>query len=142
MIDAPRSSGLHHLELWTAGLAVAAPAWDWLLTTLGWSAEQVEGWERGRIWRHRDDSYLVLEQSADVLGQRAERRAPGMNHLALRVADRAVLDAVRADAPRHGWRELFAARYPHAGGEDHTAWYGEDPHGIEVELVAAGPTAW
>lgn len=141
MIDAPRSSGLH-LELWTADLAVAAPAWDWLLTTLGWSAEQVEGWERGRIWRHRDDSYLVLEQSADVLGQRAERRAPGMNHLALRVADRAVLDAVRADAPRHGWRELFAARYPHAGGEDHTAWYGEDPHGIEVELVAAGPTAW
>ena len=114
MIDAPRSSGLHHLELWTADLAVAAPAWDWLLTTLGWSAEQVEGWERGRIWRHRDDSYLVLEQSADVLGQRAERRAPGMNHLALRVADRAVLDAVRADAPRHGWRELFAARYPHA----------------------------
>ena len=142
MIDAPRSSGLHHLELWTADLAVAAPAWDWLLTTLGWSAEQVEGWERGRIWRHRDDSYLVLEQSANVLGQRAERRAPGMNHLALRVADRAVLDAVRADAPRHGWRELFAARYPHAGGEDHTAWYGEDPHGIEVELVAAGPTAW
>lgn len=142
MIDAPRSAGLHHLELWTADLAVAAPAWDWLLTTLGWSAEQVEGWERGRIWRHRDDSYLVLEQSADVLGQRAERRAPGMNHLALRVADRAVLDAVRADAPRHGWRELFAARYPHAGGEDHTAWYGEDPHGIEVELVAAGATAW
>lgn len=129
-------SGLHHLELWTADLAVAAPAWDWLMTSLGWSPERVEGWELGRIWRHPDDSYLVLEQSDDVRGERAERRGPGMNHLALRVADRGVLDALRDEAPRHGWHELFADRYPHAGGEVHTAWYGEDPHGIEVELVA------
>ncbi|MDN5599705.1 MAG: VOC family protein [Dermabacteraceae bacterium] len=134
----PRSSGLHHLELWTADLAAAEPAWDWLLTALGWRRERVEGWELGRIWRHADDSYLVLEQSEDVLGARAERRSPGMNHLALRVAGRAMLDEIRAGAARHGWKELFAARYPHAGGEDHVAWYGEDPHGIEVELVAAG----
>ena len=133
----PPGSALHHLELWTADLAVAEPAWDWLLTTLGWTAERVEGWERGRIWRHRDDSYLVLEQSDAVVGERAERRAPGMNHLALRVADRAALDRIRADAPCHGWQELFAELYPHAGGPEHVAWYGEDPHGIEVELVAA-----
>lgn len=50
----PPGSGLHHLELWTADLAVAAPAWDWLLTTLGWTHEPVEGWELGRIWRHPD----------------------------------------------------------------------------------------
>lgn len=86
----PLSSGLHHLELWTADLAVSEPAWHWLMTTLGWRAERVEGWELGRIWRHGDGSYIVLEQSEDVRG------------------------------------------------EDHTAWYAEDPHGIEVELVA-GP---
>ena len=137
MDASPHSSGLHHLELWTADLAVAEPAWDWLLISLGWVRERVEGWELGRIWRHPDGSYVVLEQSADVLGTRAERRSPGMNHLALRVADRAVLDGIRSGAPRHGWQELFASRYPHAGGQDHVAWYGEDPHGIEVELVAS-----
>src|SRR5699024_604957 len=129
-------SGLHHLELWTADLAVAEPAWHWLLTALDWQAERVEGWELGRIWRHADGGYLVLEQSADVHGERAERRAPGMNHLALRVQDRALLEEIRRDASRHGWRELFPERFPHAGGPDHVAWYGEDPHGIEVELVA------
>ncbi|AXK44475.1 VOC family protein [Brachybacterium saurashtrense] len=132
------SSGLHHLELWTADLAVSEPAWHWLMTALGWTAERVDGWDLGRIWRHRDDSYLVLEQSADVRGTRAQRCGPGMNHLALRVRDRALLDEIRAHGPAHGWRELFAERYPHAGGEDHTAWYGEDPEGIEVELVVTG----
>lgn len=132
----PRS-GLHHLELWTADLSAAAPTWHWLMTTLGWAAERVEGWEHGRIWRAADGSYLVLEQSADVLGARSERRTPGMNHLALRVTDRALLDTIRNAAAEHGWRELFAERYPHAGGQDHTAWYGEDPEGIEVELVLA-----
>lgn len=134
--SAPRS-GLHHLELWTADLDSSAPGWDWLLTRLGWAAERVQGWERGRIWRHEDDSYVVLEQSADVRGARSERRSPGMNHLALRVAERSVLDGIREEAPAHGWRELFAERYPHAGGHDHIAWYAEDPEGIEVELVLA-----
>lgn len=135
MSTPPPFSGLHHLELWTSDLAVAEPSWHWLMVRLGWRAERVDGWELGRIWRHRDGSYLVLEQSPDVRGERAERRAPGMNHLALRVRDRELLEEVRRDAPSHGWREMFAERYPRAGGEDHTAWYGEDPHGIEVELV-------
>ena len=45
-----------------------------------------------------------------------------MNHLALRVRDRELLDRVRREAPGHGWQELFAEHYPHAGGGDHTAW--------------------
>lgn len=136
MTTPPRLSGLHHLELWTADLDASAPAWHWLSTTLGWTAEHVEGWELGRIWRHADDSYPVLEQSCDVLGERSERRSPGMNHLAVRAADRAALDALRDEASAHGWRELFAEHYPHAGGDDHVAWYGENPEGIEVGLVA------
>ena len=35
----PARTGLHHLELWTADLALAEPSWDWLLSALGWSAE-------------------------------------------------------------------------------------------------------
>lgn len=88
----PARTGLHHLELWTADLALAEPSWDWLLTALGWSAERVEGWESGRIWRHGDGSYIVLEQSGDVEGAGVQRRGPGMNHLALTIADRAGLE--------------------------------------------------
>lgn len=128
-------SGLHHLELWTADLATTEPAWHWLLTTLGWQAERVEGWELGRIWRHRDGSYIVLEQSDDVIGDRSDRMRPGMNHLALTCPGRELLDSLRGTAAEHGWRERFAERYPHAGGEDHVAWYAEDPEGIEVEVV-------
>lgn len=130
---------MHHAELWTADLAEAEPAWHWLLSQLGWVAERVEGWDAGRIWRHSDDSYLVLEQSPDVLGDHAERRAPGVNHLALTSPDRAVLDEIRANAAQHGWRELFSESYPDAGGSDHTAWYGETVEGIEVELVVPRP---
>lgn len=132
-------AGIHHLELWTADLATAEPAWHWLLTTLGWAAEHVDGWETGRIWRHAESSYVVLEQSPDVVGERSERRAPGMNHIALTVQTHAALDAIRDSAAEHGWRELFSASYPHAGGPDHVAWYAEDPEGIEVELVAPSP---
>lgn len=129
-------AGLHHLELWTADLARTGPAWGWLLTTLGWTAERIEGWDLGRIWRHRDGSYLVLEQSEDVAGDRSDRLRPGMNHLALSIADRARLDVLREQATEHGWTELFAERYPHAGGDGHAAWYAEDPEGIEIEIVA------
>lgn len=133
---AARPAGLHHLELWTADLARSEPEWDWLLTELGWRAERVEGWSTGRIWRHRDGSYLVLEQSPDVAGEGANRCAPGMNHVALTGGDRSALDRLRGRAAAHGWSELFPAAYPHAGGPDHLAWYGEDSQGIEVEVVA------
>lgn len=134
--------GLHHLELWTADLANSEPGWAWLLGTLGWAGERIEGWESGRIWRHGDGSYLVLEQSPAIVpapgGEDAARgrMRPGMNHVALTVRDAAALDALRSEAPEHGWRGLFAEQYPYAGGEDHIAWYGENVDGIEVEVVA------
>lgn len=128
--------GIHHLELWTADLTTAEPAWDWLLTTLGWSPEPVAGWDRGRIWRHSDGGCIVLEQSDDGHGERADRLRPGMNHVALTAPDPRMLDALRDRAGQHGWQELFADRYPHAGGEEHCAWYGESAEGIEVEVVA------
>jgi hypothetical protein len=60
---------------------------------------------------------------------------PGINHLALAVADRGTLDRIRAESSAHGWHELFADRYPHAGGEQHTALYLESSEGFEVEIV-------
>ncbi|MER5673351.1 hypothetical protein [Pseudonocardia alni] len=65
-----------------------------------------------------------------------DRTRPGLNHLALAVSGRARLDALRADCAAHGWSELFAGTYPHAGGPDHTALFVENAEGFEVELVA------
>ncbi len=48
----------------------------------------------------------------------------------------ATLDALRADAAAHGWSELFGEKYPHAGGDDHTALYLENSESFEVEVVA------
>lgn len=127
---------VHHIELWTHDLAAAEPTWHWLLDALGWQRERVEGWPSGRIWRHASGVYVVLEESAAVVGERHDRMAPGLNHLALRVADHDALDTLRAAAAEHGWSELFAEKYPHAGGPDHTALFLENAEGFEVEVVA------
>lgn len=76
----------------------------------------------------------MLEQSADVSGDHQRTRA-GLNHLALNCASRQELEDIREQAPKHGWTELFADRYPHAGREKHTALYLENDEGFEVELV-------
>ena len=131
---------VHHIELWTSDLAVAEPAWHWLLTALGWEHREVPGWPDGRTWHHASGVYLVLEASPAVVGDRHERRAPGLNHLAFRTTDDGALDDLRRDAVEYGWTELFADRYPHAGGDDHTALYLENAEGFEVEIVAAART--
>ncbi|MFC0675851.1 VOC family protein [Brachybacterium hainanense] len=134
---ASTGTGIHHLELWTHDLAVSEPSFGWLLGELGWSAERVDGWPLGRIWRHGSGLYLVLEQSADGHGDRHDRLAPGMNHVALTCTDREALDRLRQDGAAHGWSELFPAAYPHAGGPEHIAWYAENAEGFEVEVVAS-----
>lgn len=125
---------IHHVELWTTSLAVSGPEFDWLLTTLGWRPEPVAGWESGMMWRAATGEYVVLEESPAVSGG-LDRMNAGLNHLALAAASRALLDRLRDDAPAHGWRQLFADRYPHAGGPDSTALYLENSEGFEVEIV-------
>jgi catechol 2,3-dioxygenase-like lactoylglutathione lyase family enzyme len=132
-----RISPLHHIELWVPDLARAQESWGWLLTRLG--AEPFQTWEHGRSWRWDAAAggvYVVVEQSPALVGDRHERRSPGLNHLALWAGSPAELDAVVAEAPDHGWRLLFADRHPFAGGPQHRAAYLEDSDGYEVELVA------
>lgn len=126
---------LHHVELWTADLALSEPAFHWLLTELGWVAQPLPDWPQGRVWTHPSGTYLVLEQSPALTGPHERTRA-GLNHLALNVDDRGTLDRLRAAAGRWGWSELFGDRYPHAGGADHTALFLTNGEGFEVELVA------
>jgi hypothetical protein len=119
---------IHHWDLWVSDPAVAADEWGWLLGELGWAAD-------GTSWVADDGTYVFLERSPDQVDVPHDRMRPGVNHLALTVEDRALLDRVRAESSAHGWHELFADRYPHAGGDDHTALYLENSEGFEVELV-------
>ena len=119
---------LHHIDLWVGDPDIAAGEWGWLLGELEWEHD-------GVAWQHADGTYLFMERSADQLDEPFDRMRPGINHLAFTVGDRALLDRMRAESSSHGWHELFADRYPHAGGDQHTALYLESSEGFEVEIV-------
>jgi catechol 2,3-dioxygenase-like lactoylglutathione lyase family enzyme len=126
---------LHHVELWVPDLGQAVTSWGWLLERLGY--EPYQDWEAGRSWR-TGETYVVVERSPAMTGDRHDRMRPGLNHLAFHVRDRAALDALVAAAPAHGWTLLFPDRHPFAGGPEHCAAYLENGDGFEVELVAKG----
>ena len=125
---------LHHVELWVPDLPRAVAEWGWLLERLGWAPYQE--WERGRSWR-RGETYVVVERSEALSGDRHDRMRPGLNHLAFHAGSRAEVDALAQAAPARGWQPLFPERYPYAGGPDHYAAYLINSDGFEVELVAA-----
>jgi hypothetical protein len=122
------SRAIHHIDLWVGDPVVAADEWGWLLGELGWAADETS-------WLAEDGTYLFLERSPDQVDAPHDRLRPGVNHLALTAEDRALLDRVRAESSAHGWHEMYADRYPHAGGDDHTALYLENSEGFEVEIV-------
>ncbi|MFF7772745.1 VOC family protein [Streptomyces massasporeus] len=125
---------LHHIELWVPDLPRAIRAWGWLLGRLG--CDPYQEWEHGRSWR-LGPTYLVVEQSPAMSVAGHDRMRPGLNHLAFHAGPPVRVDALAAEAPAHGWRPLFADRYPHAGGPEHYAAYLSNTDGFEVELVAS-----
>lgn len=133
----PVTGMLHHIELWVPDLARAATSWGWLLEALGYTPFQQ--WAAGRSWR-LGATYLVIEQSPAMAGDRHERCRPGLNHLAFHIESRAVVDALTTEAPEHGWHLMFRDGHPYAGGAQHYAAYLEDADGYEVELVADDDT--
>ncbi|OXM64780.1 MULTISPECIES: GNAT family N-acetyltransferase [Amycolatopsis] len=126
----------HHVEVWVPDLARAEESFGWLLTELGWREHQ--RWRDGVSWK-LGPGYLVIEQSPALTGTVHDRCAPGLNHLALHAGPPEHVDELATAALEHGWRPLFADRYPHAGGPDHHAAYLENADNFEVELVADPP---
>ncbi|MBD0291999.1 MAG: VOC family protein [Jiangellaceae bacterium] len=129
------TTGLHHVEIWVRDLDTATRSFGWLFERLGWTLFQV--WENGRSWRAPGDGpYVVLERSPDLRWQPYDRTAPGLNHLALAVPQRWMVDRIVSEAPMYGWRLLFPDRHPYAGGAQHYAAYLENGEGFEAEVVA------
>jgi DivIVA domain-containing protein len=133
-IPAP-TTGLHHMEIWVRDLDVAMRSFGWLFERMGWNLFQV--WDQGRSWQAPGEGpYVVMERSPDLAWQAYDRKAPGLNHLALAVPQRWMVDRIVSEAPTYGWRLMFADRHPHAGGAQNYAAYLENDEGFEVEVVA------
>src|SRR5690606_16737599 len=109
---------LHHLEIWVEDLAASNASVGWLLARLGYEVQST--WASG-ISYAQGDFYIVLESGPDVVPQRHNRVAPGMNHMAFSVPGTAEMDQVTEEAQAHGFTLMFADRHPHAGGAGHYA---------------------
>jgi len=129
------STGLHHVEVWVRDLEAATRSFGWLFERLGWTLFQA--WEHGRSWQAPGGGpYVVVEASPDMSWVAYDRKAPGLNHLALAVPEQWMVDRIVSEAPAYGWHLMFADRHPHAGGPHHYAAYMENDEGFEVEVVA------
>ena len=124
---------LHHVELWVPNLKRAQDEWGWILSRLGY--ENYQNWSNGISWR-RGPTYIVVEESPDLSSREHQRTAPGLNHLAFKAGSREQVDALAGESARHGWSQLFADKYPNAGGPEHFAAYLVNSDGFELELVA------
>ena len=127
-------AAVHHVEIWVPDLSRAQESWGWILNRLGW--KDGDGWPGGMTWAAPDGSYVVVEQSPAMSAGEHDRMRPGMNHLALNAAGRAEVDAIVAEAVRHGWTLMFADRHPYAGGPQHYAAFLHNTDGYELEIVA------
>ena len=127
-------AAVHHVEIWVPDLSRAQESWGWVLNRLGW--KDGDGWPGAMTWAAPDGSYVVAEQSPAMSAGEHDRLRPGMNHLALNAAGRAEVDAIVAEAGRHGWTLMFADRHPYAGGPQHYAAFLHNTDGYELEIVA------
>ncbi|WP_315108267.1 VOC family protein, partial [uncultured Microbacterium sp.] len=119
-------AGIHHVEVWVADLVSSRAEWGWLLGAVGFV--RASAWPEGESWE-AGGAYVTLTTSPNLSGSEHDRRAPGVNHLAFAAGPRDRVDAIMAAAPEHGWRPLYAERYPHAGGPDHYAGWLENSAG-------------
>ncbi len=125
---------LHHVELWVPDFARATDEWGWLLSSLGY--ESFQTWPNGGSWK-QGATYIVVEESPALSARIHQRTAPGLNHLAFHAGTADRVDALLKEGVEHGWKALFADKYPHAGGAGHYAAYLENSAGFEVELIAS-----
>ena len=126
---------LHHVELYVSNLHDSIHAWEWLLCEqLGYTLYQ--SWPEGRSYRYGETYFVFVQTEKTHLAPPYHRKKTGLNHLAFHASSLAQLEEVRQQLTSHGFRELYADRFPHAGGPDYTALFFEDPDRIKVELVA------
>ncbi|MEV7134813.1 VOC family protein [Arthrobacter sp. NPDC093128] len=133
-MDDDSEGAMHHIELWVPDFERARDEWGWILSSLAYETYQT--WTNGISWR-RGGLYIVVEESPDLSRREHQRTSAGLNHLAFKAGNRQRVDTLARESSHHGWSQLFADKYPHAGGRDHYAAYLANSDGFEIELVAA-----
>jgi catechol 2,3-dioxygenase-like lactoylglutathione lyase family enzyme len=130
------NGALHHVEIYVRNLAATRQFYDWLLVDhLGYHVYQE--WASGISYILDEGTYIVFVQS-EKLAAPYNRTNVGLNHLAFNMIGQAAVDRLRTELDTLAYHELYAARYPFAGGPDHYALYLEDPDRIKIEIVAVG----
>ena len=124
---------LDHVEIYVSNLKKSRSFYDFLLSHLGWKLYQE--WEYGFSYRF-DSHYLVFVQTdSKYITNIFHRKNTGLNHLAFQLNTIIEIDQLRSVLLEYGVNELYANRYPNAGGEDCYAFYFEDPDRIKLEIV-------
>lgn len=124
---------LHHLALTASDLAVSARFYDGLLTHFGYcrvlDTPSLAAWEG-------PDFELLLYQARELLrSRRHELYQPGFHHLALRAAERQLVDQVHRWLVAAGAAVLDPPRlYPHYA-PDYYAVFFTDPDDLKLEVM-------
>lgn len=126
---------INHIEIYVSNLTNSKKFWNWLLVKhLGYKVYQ--SWSNGISYSINSNYYIVFVQtSEDKLTPSYNRTHVGLNHLAFSISDIQTLKQIRSELQLKGYTELYADKYPHAGGNDNYTLYFEDPDRIKVELV-------
>lgn len=127
---------LHHVELYVSDLQVSRQFWTLLLAPIGYV--ETGCWETGFTLGKDEDAYLTFVRVEQKYANIAYHRCGvGLNHLAFRVKDRAMVDRLHQQCRSQNIVCLYDGKYPFAnGGEDYYALFVEDPDRIKVEFVA------
>ncbi|SYW14257.1 VOC family protein [Oenococcus oeni] len=130
------NGAISHIEIYVSDLKASKRFWSWLLVSqFGYKVYQQ--WDKG-ISYILNGTYLVFVQTdQDKLVFDYNRTHIGLNHLAFHVDSKQMVDGIRERVQDNKYKELYAERYPFAGGPDHYALYFEDPDRIKVEIVAS-----
>lgn len=124
---------INHVEINVSDLSNSRKFWEIFLSKLGY--ELYQSWNDGYSYI-KNGTYIVFVQTREpYLRLKYHRSATGLNHIAFHVEDREEVDSFRELIKNHGLRELYADKYPHAGGDDNYALYFEDPDRIKVEVT-------
>ncbi|MBW9323960.1 hypothetical protein FG877_10460 [Enterococcus casseliflavus] len=125
---------LNHIEINVSNLKKTKRFYDFLLPKLGY--HQFQEWNQGFSYRY-EDYYIVFVQTREKYQyHQFNRTATGLNHLAFSALSKFEVDSLRVELLKFGVSELYPESYPHAGGEDHYAFFFEDPDRIKLEVVA------
>lgn len=124
---------IHHIEIYVSDLMQSREFYDFFLTELNFTLYQ--DWAQGFSYRSQGFYLVFVQAEAPFLNNGYHRKNIGLNHLAFSLPTKEAIDAFRKKMLAKAVPELYAPAYPYAAGQDHYAFFCEDPNRIKLEVV-------